>query len=390
MSNDRFVYFDNAASLRPYKECLELFSKISDELYGNPSSIHDFGNRADDYLKKARKQILSILIPGNEEDKRNPFECFFTSGATEGNNIAILGSAHEKASYAKRLVTTTAEHDSVAKVFDKLEKEGFEVVRLQVSKEGDIDWDQFFSVLKKGVGLISAIYCSNQTGVLLPIKKMAGMAKEICPRAYFHTDATQAVNKIELELNNVDLVTFSGHKIGAVRGSGVLLKRRNVLLVPPEVGGGQEDGLRSGTSNTPGDATIALALRLGKESLQRRIEKACELNRFIRNGLKEEKGIEVFSPFERCIPFVLTFGLVHQKASVMDEFLSSHNIYVSTTSACDDKDNKPNAILRTMGFPSHQADNPIRLSFSGEEDEEDAKAFLYWFKEGLRTLRNDD
>lgn len=388
MSNDRFVYFDNAASLRPYKEAVDLFGKVSYELYGNPASIHDFGNKASDLLEKARKQVLSILVPN--DDKKNPFECIFTSGATEGNNIAILGSAYEKSSFCKRIVTTTAEHDSVGKVFDKLEKDGFEVIRLIVKEDGEIDWDEYASILKSGVGLVSALYCSNQTGVLLPIKRMAKMAKELCPRCYFHSDATQAVNKIKLELDNVDLVSFSGHKIGAVRGSGALLKRKNVILEAPEVGGGQEEGLRSGTSNTPGDATLALALRLGKESLERRTENAIKINDFIKEELKDKKGIELLSPKEKCIPFVLAYGLKHQRASVMDEFLSSHNIYVSTTSACDDRQRKPNEILRNMGFSNHVADNPIRLSFSGEETLEDAKAFVYWFKEGLKTLRNDD
>lgn len=384
MSENKFIYFDNAASTRPLREAVELFSKISYELYGNPNSLHSMGTKADEMLEKSRKQILSILCHNPEK-----WDCVFTSGATEGNNIAILGGALAKESYTKRILMTTAEHQSVSKVYEKLEEMGFEVVRIKVSKNGDIDFQAYEDALKKGVGLISAIYCCNQTGALLPIKEMSEMAKRLCPRAYFHTDATQAVNKINLHLDNVDIVTFSGHKIGALRGSGALLKKKSVNLIPPEVGGGQEQGLRSGTQNTPGCASIAVALRIGKETLAKRTEDAYKLNEYIKSNLKSFDGIELLSPNDGGLPFVLAYGLKNIRASVMDEFLSMHGIYVSTTSACDDRMKEPNDILRSMGFETHVADNPIRLSFTGEESLEDAEEFIKWFKEGLRTLRPD-
>lgn len=384
---DRPVYLDNAASMRPYPEVVALASQIALECYANPSSLHAMGCQAELLLEKARKQVLSILAP--EDSKENPLEVIFTSGATEGNNIAILGAARGKASYSKRLITTTAEHDSAKRPFDLLEKEGYEVHRLRVASDGEIRWEEYRSLLSRGVGLISAIACSNQTGVLLPVERMAALAKKICPRGLFHTDATQAVGKVRVDLSDVDLMTFSGHKIGGVRGSGVLLKRKNASLLPPEVGGGQENGLRSGTPNTPGAVALALALRLSYESLPRRRERAAELNAFIRRSLSGVEGIELLSPEEKCIPFVLSYGLARWKASVMDEFLSERGIYASTTSACDDRQERPNEILRSMGFSPHVADNPIRLSFCGEEGIEQGKRFVEAFREGLLSLKPD-
>lgn len=388
MTDKKYIYFDNAASTKPYKEACDIAMKIAMEDYGNPGSLHEMGNSANLYLEKARRQILSIL--GDSNDRVNPFECIFTSGASESNNIAILGASYSKSSYSKRLITTTVEHDSVGKVFDKLEADGFEVIRLNVDKNGQIDWNFFIETLKRGVGLVSSLYCCNQNGLLLPIEKMAKLTKQYCPRAYFHTDVTQAVGKVIMKLENVDLVSFSGHKIGALRGSGVLLKRKNVVLIPPEVGGGQEMNLRPGTSNTPGDVSIAVALRIDNQTLADRTERVKKINDYIRDKLTDEDGIICMSEKESCIPFVLTYGLKHVRASVMDEFLSSHNIYVSTTSACDDRLKISNTALRGMGYESHCADNPIRLSFKGDETIEEVDEFVYWFKEGLKTLHPDD
>lgn len=384
---NRFVYFDNAASAKPYDQVIDLAGEVAKELFANPGSIHDFGNACNRWIDKSRKSILKCLLP---ESLRNAFEVVFASGATEANNIAVLGSAQAKAAFSRRLITTTAEHSSVSNVFAKLEREGFEVIRIRVGADGDIDWPAYEAALAKPVGLVSAMEVCNQNGAILPVAKMAAMAKAKQPRAIFHTDATQSVGKIDSDFSSVDLISFSGHKVGALRGSGALLKRKGVAIVPPEVGGGQEDGLRSGTLNAPGDIGLGLALELDKANLAQRTACAKAVNDAIREGLKgTEDLVEVLSPMDSCIPFVLALGLKAQRASVMDQFLSGEGIFVSTTSACDDRKQEPNAILRAMGFEPHVADNPIRLSFNGTETLEDAKAFLAAFKTGLGTLKHD-
>lgn len=383
---DLVVYFDNAASTRPLKEALDLAYKISSENYANPNSIHSLGTDAEAYLTKSRRQILKYVV--GEDNKSNPFECLFTSGATESNNIAIIGGAYAKGDFSKRIVTTTIEHDSVGKVFDKLEKDGFEVIRITPSKDGKIDLNEYSNILRGGVGFVSFIYCCNQNGMMLPIRELARLTKAVSPRTTFHTDMTQAIGKVEVELNDVDLASFSGHKIGAMRGCGVLLKRRNTMLVPPEVGGGQENGFRPGTSNTPGAVSLAVALKLDYQTMKQRHDNTTMLCKRLLEGLSKNDKIELMSPIGH-LPHVLTFGLKYHKASVMAEYLSSHKIYVSTTSACDDRLDQPNLALRSLGYDTHCADNPIRLSFTGNETKKQVDKFINLFTKGLEELNED-
>lgn len=385
--DNQILYLDSAASAKPYKEAMDLAYKVSLETYANPNSIHSLGTKAEEYLNKSRKQILKFVV-GNE-DSKNPFECIFTSGATESNNLAIIGASYAKKGFSKRIITTSIEHDSVSKVFAKLENEGFQVEKISIDKDGTIDFDKYIEMLKAGVGFVSFIYCCNQNGMLLPIDELAKITKKYSPRTIFHTDATQAIGKIDLNLDNVDLVSFSGHKIGAMRGSGALLKRKNTSLIPPEVGGGQEQNLRPGTSNTPGAVSMAIAIKLDYQTMNQQYENTLMINQYIREKMKGVDGIIVMSPKTNYLPYVLTFGLKYHKASVMAEYLSKNHIYVSTTSACDDRLTEPNMILRSLGYERHCADNPIRLSFCGIETKKQMDEFIHWFKEGLKTLSKD-
>lgn len=379
------LYLDAAASARPYPECAELAREVSLEDFANPGSIHGLGSAAARSLDQARKSIISRIVPGRAG---NDFECVFTSGATEGNNIAIMGAARANRGYSKRIVTTTAEHDSVLKVFERLSEEGFEVLYIPVHLDGDIDWDRYREILSKPVGLISAIAVSNQNGAILPIARMAKLAKELSPRVIFHTDATQAICKVASDYCGVDLLTFSGHKIGGMRGSGALLKRKRIRLIPPEVGGGQEQGIRSGTVNTPGALSLELALRMGTESLGERKKRALSFRQALVEGLSSlSEYVSVLSP-DSCSPFVTALGLKRHKASTVVQYLSSQGIYVSTTSACDSTEDGPNRILRGMGVPPHEADNPIRVSILGiEETPEDAGRLCEALSDAFGSLR---
>lgn len=384
---DSLVYFDCAASAKPDKAAVEKAAQASLELYANPGSVHNFGTRCERMVDAARTKILRTLIGAKAAD----FECVFDSGATEGNNIAILGAAKAQEHFSKRVITTTAEHDSVSKVFDSLEAQGWEVIRIRVSLNGDIDWPAFESALSKPTALVSALACSNQNGAILPLERMVALVRKLQPRCVFHTDATQAVTKMRADWGLYDLVTFSGHKIGGLRGSGALLKRAKVRLVPPEVGGGQEKGLRSGTLNTPGDIALAEAAEIGMKTYPERFSRVKKINEQIREGLsKMEDFVQILSPEESCIPFVLAFGLKKHKASTVVQYLSAKDICVSTTSACDSRLDEPNRILRSMGVEDRVADNPIRLSFmgrEGDESEEDAARFLRALADCFKTVR---
>ena len=379
------LYLDAAASTRPFKAVIDLASQVSLVDFANPGAIHGFGDSCNRIVEEARRQILTTLMG----DRAKDFACIFTSGATESNNLAILGAARAKAKFSKTVITTTAEHDSVSRVCDLLANEGFQIVRLRVGPDGQIDWNEFASLLKSPVALVTALAVSNQNGAILPVEKMVDMVRELSPRTVFHTDATQAIGKVRLDWSRFDLVSFSGHKVGGLRGSGALLKRKKIQLVPPEVGGGQEFGLRSGTLNTPGDAALGLAVEQCLSTLDARVARAEKFKETLLAGLQGVAGVAVLSPASAS-PFVIALGLERWKASTVVQYLSTQGIYISTTSACDAKSDAPNAILRSMGFAPHLADNPLRISISGEsETPADATRFVEALKVALKTIRPD-
>ena len=377
------LYLDAAASARPLDEVVAQAGQISLKDFANPASIHGFGEACNRLVEDARHTILETLVG----DAARDFECIFTSGATEGNNLAILGAAHANANYARRVVTSTAEHNAVSKVCDLLESEGYEIVRVPIGLDGQPDPVAFEAALAKPACLFTFIAVSNQNGAVLPIERMVQRVRQAQPRAVFHTDAAQALGKVRLDWSACDLVTFSGHKIGGLKGSGALIKRKKCRLLPPEVGGGQENGLRSGTLNTPGDVTLATAVAHAYRTLDERTARA---NLFKKTLLEDLEGLDEvvnLSP-KGCTPFVIALGLKTRRASTVVQYLSSKGIYISTTSACDVKKNEPNHILRSMGVPAHEADNPLRLSLMGErEGEAEAHAFASALKAAIAALR---
>lgn len=379
----RKIYLDNAASTKPYKEVLDLASSLASNYYANPESIHDFGKECSRLIDASRNNLLEQVI--DKQDLKN-YEVIFTSGATEGNNIAIQGACYAQRNFSKRVITTPIEHDSVSKVFSKLQNEGFEVLKVSIHRNGDIDWNELNEYLSKPVSFISMIHVSNMNGAILPIEDAYKLVKEKQPRCYFHSDITQAIGKIKFLYSGIDFLTFSGHKIGGLRGSGALIKRKNSRLAVIQEGGGQEKGIRSGTLNLPGDVTLSKALELSLNSLDERTKKAIELRKIIFNELKDGLDCEILSDWN-CLPFVISIGLKKHKASTIEQFLSSNGIFVSTTSACDSKHDEPNYILRSMGVEPNVADNSLRISLNGEENKEDILEFINMFKNALKTIR---
>lgn len=213
------IYFDCASTVKPYPEAVKVFSDISMNDFANASSNHALGFQCSSILLRARTQIAKYL-------RVTPDEIIFTSGASEGNNLAIKGIAYHNRGWAKRIITTKAEHPSVLNVFKKLEEEGFDVVYLDYDKEGKLNLDELVSALKVPTSLVSIMSVNNEVGYIFPIDEIYSIVKKNS-RALLHVDATQAISKETLPLN-YDLLTFSGHKIGGLKGSGVLVKRRTL------------------------------------------------------------------------------------------------------------------------------------------------------------------
>lgn len=371
------VYFDCAATVKPYDEALKVFDKITMEYYGNPSSNHGLGFLANGILEKARSQVAKYLNVHTDE-------VIFTSGASEGNNLAIKGVAYHNRGWANRLITTKAEHPSVTNVFQELEKEGFEVIYLDYDKDGNLDLEQLKKSLNQHTSLVSVMAVNNEVGYRFPIHEIHEMLQD--SKAVFHVDATQCIGKEELNSADYDLMTFSGHKIGGLRGSGVLIKKKGIEVDRQILGGSQEMGYRAGTSATALDCALASALRMSLQTKDARKEKTRKLNDYLRKELSGIDEVEILSP-ENASPFILSFALREHKGSVIAEALSNDGVYVSTKSACSSKEAGYSDVIHNAGFDDVIASNALRLSFSGTEEIAQAEEFIRILKKELHDIK---
>lgn len=371
------IYFDCASTVKPYPEAIKVFSDISMNDFANASSNHALGFQCSSILLRARTQIAKYLHVSADE-------IIFTSGASEGNNLAIKGISYHNKGWAKRIITTKAEHPSVLNVFKKLEEEGFDVIYLDYDEEGRLDLNQLTSALKVPTSLVSVMAVNNEVGYIFPIDEIYSIVKKNS-RALLHVDATQAISK-ETIPTNYDLLTFSGHKIGGLKGSGVLVKKKNVVLDGQIIGGEQENGLRAGTTPLGLDCSLATALRLSLSSQDARKKKAAEINSYLREELSKIDEIEITSK-GNCTPFILSFALKKHKGSIIAESLSNMGVYVSTKSACSSREEGYSYVLKNAGYDETIAYNGIRLSFSGTEDIQDAKDFMTALKQVLDEVK---
>lgn len=372
------IYFDCASTVKPYPEVLKVFSDISMNDFANASSNHALGFQCSSILLRARTQVAKYLHV-------LPEEVIFTSGASEGNNLAIKGIAYHNKGWAKRIVTTKAEHPSVLNVFKKLEEEGFDVVYLDYDEEGKLDLEQLKEALKVPTSLVSVMSVNNEVGFIFPVDEIYSIVKKNS-RAIVHVDATQSVTKENLNPSSYDLMTFSGHKIGGLKGSGVLVKKKIVVLDEQIIGGEQENGMRAGTTPLGLDCSIATALRLSMSTQNQRREQAKKINTYLREELSKIDEIEITSK-GNCSPFMLSFALKLHKGSIIAESLSNMGVYVSTKSACSSREEGYSYVLKNAGYDEVIASNGIRLSFSGTEDMKDAVDFISALKEVLSSVK---
>lgn len=372
------IYFDCASTTKPYDEALDTFVSVSRDHFANASANHTLGNDADSYLTKARNQVARYLSV-------DPEEVIFDSGASEGNNFAIKGVAYHNHSWADKIITTKGEHPSVLEVFHALEKEGFRVVYIGYDKDGNLDFDALEKELDSKTSLVSVMAVNNEVGYCFDTKKVYAMVHKLS-RAVLHVDGTQAIGKLPLDPEYYDLMTFSGHKIGSVKGSGVLVKKKKVQIDPLIDGGGQEFGLRSGTETVPEDCTLATALRLTMKSMPERSENAKKLNDYLRTELSKIEEVVITTP-KNGSPFLLNFALLKHKGSVIAEALSSKGVYVSTKSACSAHQPGKSYVLSAAGYDDVISSNSIRLSFSGREDIKQGEQFIGILKSLLCTIK---
>jgi cysteine desulfurase len=349
---------DNSATTPPYQEVIESFSKVSSRYYGNPSSLHQFGAEAENLLTRARHQVSDLLGV-------HPKEIVFTSGGTEGNNLAIKGAAFQYQKRGKHIITTLIEHDAVHEPIKQLEAFGFDVTYISVDENGFVNPDDIQSAIRMDTVLVSVIHVNNEIGSIQPIKDIGKMLQNY-PKIIFHVDHVQGVGKVPLNIQeaNIHLCTISGHKFHALKGMGVLYIKEGIQLSPLFSGGAQEFQLRSGTENVAGAVSLAKALRMTMDQYETNMETMTNMRETLRNGLKSIEGVIVNTPETQAAPHILNFTVKGMKAEVLLHSLEEKGIFVSTTSACSSKKKQPSKTLLAMGRSEEEANAAIRLSLS--------------------------
>ncbi len=363
------IYFDNSATTKPYKEVIDTYTKVSEVYFGNPSSLHTLGKEAEVLLDQARDQIAKLL-------KVNKKEVVFTSGGTEGNNLAIKGTALEHQGRGKHLITTNVEHASNHEAFGQLETLGFEVTYLNVNEYGEINISELREALRDDTILVSMIHVNNELGSIQPIKEAGELLKGY-PKVYFHVDHVQGMAKVPLSFKDchIDLCTISGHKFHGPKGTGVLYVRQGVKLFSLFTGGVQEHNLRAGTENIPGYVALAKALRLSMEKYVSRKTHLQQLRDLLITELEKVDGVILNSPIHGA-PHIVNYSMPGIKPEVVIQALSKKEIYVSTKSACSSKLAEPSRILMVSGLGEQRAESAIRVSFSFDNTFEEVNEFV--------------
>lgn len=379
------IYLDNSATTRICDEALEKYNLVSRECYGNPSSLHALGFKAEKLISSARDEICASLGAKGAS-------VVFTASGTEANNLAIIGRAFAKERYRRgaKIITTLGEHASVDAPLAYLESMGFTVVRIS-TKNGEIDLNELKKELTKDVILVSIMMVNNETGALYDTAAVAGMIKASCPDALLHVDATQSYLKVPFTKTKcgADMITLSSHKIEGPKGVGALLIDGGVIksrgLSPLILGGGQEGGLRSGTENVPGIAAFGESVRIGRAAFQDRYRNLTELKAYLVERLGELPEISITMP-KSSVPHILNITLPGIKSETMLHYLSSLGIYVSSGSACSSNGNHASPALIAYGRSAQEADASIRISLSHRNTREDIDGLIDGLKSGLAKL----
>ena len=378
------VYLDNSATTAVFPQVADLMYKIMTEDYGNPSSMHQKGIVAEKYLRHAKEIFAGIL-------KVSEKEIFFTSGGTESDNFAVIGSAMAGKRRGKHIITTNIEHPAILETFKFLESEGFEVTFLPVNKDGHLEPDTLKAALKQDTILVSVMYVNNEIGAIEPIAELGKVIKDFNPEIIFHVDAIQAYGKMRIypKKMNIDLLSVSGHKIHGPKGTGFLFIKDKTKIKPLILGGGQQRAMRSGTENVPGIAGLGKAAELiYTKDFDEKVDKMYELRDYFVSELEKLDGVHINGMRGReSAPHVVSAGFEGVRAEVLLHALEDKNIYVSSGSACSS--NKPglSSTLVAIGTKKELLDSTIRFSFCFETTKEQLDYTLEALKELLPVLR---
>lgn len=361
-----FVYLDNSATTRVKPEVAETMASVLTENFGNPSSLHRLGLNAEKILKASRKTVADSIGAA-------PEEIWFTSCGTESDNTVLRGVWESRKKQGKRIITTKVEHPAILRCCEDLEREGADVVYLPVTADGFVDMDALRSALTPDTILVSVMHVNNESGAIMPIADIRREISKVNKDIYFHTDAVQSYEKVDVNVKTlgVDFLSISGHKIHASKGIGVLYVRNGIHLPAFVLGGGQESGHRSGTENLPGIAGLAKAVELAETNKAEKLAYMAETKAYLLKLISEKiPDIKVNTP-DFSAPSVLNISFLNCRGEVLLHMLEEKEIYVSTGSACSSNSKKHGShVLTAMGLKPEETEGAIRFSFSTDNTKE--------------------
>jgi cysteine desulfurase len=359
------VYLDNSATTRVFPDVAELMKKIMCEDYGNPSSLHRKGIQAENHLRYAKETLAGIL-------KVNEKELFFTSGGTESDNLALIGTALANQRQGRHLITTQIEHPAILQTMKYLEGLGFQVTYLPVDATGRIRLEDLRDAIGPETILVSIMHTNNEIGSLQPIAEAGTLIKRMNPNTLLHVDAVQGFGKARIypKRMNIDMLSASGHKIHGPKGVGLLYVGEKVKIQPINFGGGQQQNLRSGTENVPGIAGMARAAEILYSHLEEDVNQLYRCKRYFVDGLQRMDGVRVngLLPDGSCgegtASHVVSASFAGVRSEVLLHTLEDAGVYVSAGSACSAHKPQPSATLKAIGVEQSLLDSTIRFSFS--------------------------
>ncbi len=377
------AYLDNSATTSCSKAATEKMVELLTQDYGNPSSLHMKGVIAEKYITEAKKKIAKTL-------KVDEKELVFTSGGTESNNLAIIGSALANKRAGMHVITTSIEHASVTNPFIWLSENGFEVTYLGVDEYGQIRLDELKSAIRPDTILVSIMQVNNEIGALQPIEEAGKVIKAANAKCLFHVDAIQSYGKMQIHPKkaNIDMLSVSGHKIHGPKGSGFLFIKDKTKVKPLIHGGGQQKGMRSGTENVPAIAGLAVASEEMYQNLEENRKHLFSLRDYFIEEVEKIDGVTVNGKKDHdSAPHIVSVSIEGVRAEVILHTLEDRNIYVSAGSACSS--NKPaiSTTLQSIGVKKELLDSTVRFSFSIHTTKEELDYALEVMRETIPMLQ---
>lgn len=374
-------YFDYAATTPPYPEVIQSMAEIMQKHFGNPSSLHQYGEEADRLVRHAKEVTAQILGV-------KPSEIIWTSGATESNNFALKGAAMRGGRTQGHIITTRIEHPSVYECCRQLEQIGFDVSYIDPASDGIVRVEDIQNALRPDTIIVSIMHVNNETGAVQPIQQLADWLKKVQPRTLIHVDGVQGFGKLPVNIAqwNIDLYSLSAHKLRGPKGTGLLYVKQGTELFPLLAGGGQENGYRSGTENVAGIVGMTKALRLASTEQSTLLERLLAWSEQLKIAIQSIEGLVLTNPSVSA-PHIVHFSYPGMKSEVILHSLEQQGCIVSTQSACSSRKAEPSRVLLAMGIEREHAASGIRISLGDQHTKQDIEHLITALHQTVTQLR---